>query len=606
MTIGTGSVLAPLEPQDPRETAGYRLIARIGEGGMGTVYLSHTRGGQPVALKLIRREFGQDPDFRSRFEQEVRAARRVQGYHLVPVLDHDTTGASPWLASVFVPGLSLHDALSAYGPLPLGAVFQLIGCTARALGSIHSAGVVHRDLKPANLLLGAAGPYVIDFGIARAADSTQLTRTGGVIGTPQYMSPEHALGAEVTTASDLFALGLIAAVAATGRHPYGEGGATALGVRIANTDRLPPDLNGYPAELRPLLERCLTADPAARIGTDELAAMCELFAGRPLNDFDGWLPEPVGLEIARRVRAAENPPVPTVVDSGAAAAAGAGRAGGFGPAGSGTGPAAGTGTSGAFGGLHAAATAYAPPRPPGPPQPNHPTPAPSMAPGPAAAPKGFRGGLVAACLVLAVAAGAGTVWLLDGDGDGSKDDPKAPAARQETPAAPPAGSPDPAQASAPPKASPSASAAPKSAYTVVFQDKPLTLRAPSSSTGTHVDLDAPQIFPKGAIGKIQGMELTYQDWGDADLRFLTAMGKSTGTTPEECRDAVATNTLASRVDKDELKAGKTLTKGTVLCTVTGDNNLAMLRITEVVLDTSKGSIGPMPDYVTALTLWKIG
>ncbi|MCX5298800.1 serine/threonine protein kinase [Streptomyces sp. NBC_00193] len=599
MTIGTGSILAPLEPQDPRETAGYRLIARIGEGGMGTVYLSHTRGGQPVALKLIRREFGQDPDFRSRFEQEVRAARRVQGYHLVPVLDHDTTGASPWLASVFVPGISLHDALTAHGPLPLGAVFQLIGCTARALGSIHAAGVVHRDLKPANLLLGAAGPYVIDFGIARAADSTQLTRTGGVIGTPQYMSPEHALGAEVTTASDLFALGLIAAVAATGRHPYGEGGATALGVRIANTDRLPPDLSGYPTELKPLLERCLTADPAERISTDELAAMCELFAGRPLNDFDGWLPEPLGLEIARRVRAAENPPVPTVADTGGGAGASA-AAGGFGPAG--TGP--GAGGSGASGGIHSADTAFAPPRPAGPPRPGHPTPAPTAPPAPA--PKGFRGGLVAASLVLAVAAGAGTVWLLDGDD--SKDDAKTPAARQETPAAPASGSPDPAKASSSPKASASASASssPKSAYTPVFQDKPLTLRAPSSSTGTHVDLDAPQIFPKGGIGKTQGMELTYQDWGDADLRFLTAMGKSTGTTPEECRDAVATNTLASRVGKDELKAGKTLTKGTVLCTVTGDNNLAMLRITEVVLDTSKGSIGPMPDYVTALTLWKIG
>lgn len=189
MTTGTGGILAPLEPQDPRENAGYRLLARIGEGGMGTVYLSHTRGGQPVALKLIRREFGQDPDFRRRFEQEVQAARRVQGYHLVPVLDHDTTGATPWLASVFVPGLSLHDAVSTYGPLPLDTVFQLVGCTARALASIHAAGVVHRDLKPANLLLGAAGPYVIDFGIARAADSTQLTRTGGVIGTPQYMSP---------------------------------------------------------------------------------------------------------------------------------------------------------------------------------------------------------------------------------------------------------------------------------------------------------------------------------------------------------------------------------------------------------------------------------
>ncbi|MFF1400605.1 serine/threonine-protein kinase [Streptomyces sp. NPDC058287] len=278
---------------------------------MGTVYLSHTRGGQPVAFKVIRREYGQDPDFRRRFEQEVRSARRVQGHHLVPVVDHDTAGALPWIASVFVPGLSLADALAVQGPLPLPAVFQLVGCTARALGSIHAADVVHRDLKPGNILLGSTGAYVIDFGIARAADATQLTRSGGVIGTPQYMSPEHVLGEPVTAATDLFSLGLIAAVAVTGRHPYGEGGATALGVRIANTERIPPDLGGYPAPLRALLERCLTAEPAARITTDELAELCEREAGRPLRTFDGWLPAPLMERIARREAAAARPPAPT-------------------------------------------------------------------------------------------------------------------------------------------------------------------------------------------------------------------------------------------------------------------------------------------------------
>ncbi|MGW6686740.1 serine/threonine-protein kinase [Streptomyces sp. NPDC054961] len=621
MTTGTGGILAPLEPQDPRESAGYRLIARIGEGGMGTVYLSHTRGGQPVALKLIRREFGQDPDFRRRFEQEVQAARRVQGYHLVPVLDHDTTGATPWLASVFVPGLSLHDAVNAYGPLPLNAVFQLVGCTARALGSIHAAGVVHRDLKPANLLLGPGGPYVIDFGIARAADSTQLTRTGGVIGTPQYMSPEHALGSEVTAASDLFSLGLIAAVAATGQHPYGTGGATAIGVRIANTERLAPDLSGYPEQLRPLLERCLTADPTARIGTDELTALCETAAGRPLNDFAGWLPEPLGLEIARRVRAAEHPPVPTVTDpdpsgtgagTGTGAGAGASAApggtgagagpGGTGPAPGGTGP--GAGASGAFGGVYAAPTVGAPPRPAGPPSAaGHPTPPPAPAAGGASAPapRRFRGALVAAGLVLAVLAGAGAVRLLDGDSAGHDDTKQAgPATSSSSPS-----SSDPAPAPSGPKTAPSASASPKSAYTPVFQDKPLTLRAPSTNTGTYVDLDAPKVVPNGEIGKAQGMELTYQDWSDAGLAFLTATGKSPGGTPEECRDAVATDTLTSKVPGTQLKQGKVLTKGTVLCTVTSDGNLAMLRITDVIIDTSKGSIGPMPDYVTTLTLWKI-
>lgn len=465
--------------------------------------------------------------------------------------------------------------------------------------------MVHRDLKPANLLLGAAGPYVIDFGIARAADSTQLTRTGGVIGTPQYMSPEHALGSEVTAASDLFSLGLIAAVASTGRHPYGDGGATAIGVRIANSDRLPPDLSGYPAGLRPLLERCLTADPAQRIGTEELAALCEAAAGRQPNDFADWLPEPLGQEIARRVRAAVHPPAPTVADTGAGAGAGAGAGVPGGTGGSGA------GAAGASGGVYGAPTAGAPPRPAGPPPGGGyatPPPVPTAAPfpAPAAAPKRYRGALVAAGLVLAVLAGAGAARLLDGDGtSGATGKDSAGQRGAVTPASSgsaPAAAPAPSGA----KTAPSASASPKAAYTPVFQDRPLTLRAPSYNTGTHVDLDAPKILPKGEIGKTQDMELTYQDWSGADLSFLTATGKSTGTTPEECREAVATNTLASRVGRDELKAGKTLPKGTVLCTVTSDGNLAMLRITEVVLDTSKGSIGPMPDYVTTLTLWKIG
>ncbi|MFE7110663.1 protein kinase [Streptomyces sp. NPDC057575] len=310
ISTGTGDILTPLGPDDPRETAGYRLLARIGEGGMGTVYLSHTRGGQAVALKLIRREFGDDPEFRRRFEQEVQAARRVQGYHLVPVVDHDTSGQQPWLASAFVPGMSLQSALTDHGPLPLPTVFRLVGCTAQALTAIHAAGVVHRDLKPGNILLGAAGPYVIDFGIARAADATQLTRSGGLIGTPQFMSPEHALGEEVGPATDVFSLGLIAALAATGRHPYGAGGALTVAAQIANTEHRPPRLDGYPQELRPLLERCLAADPQARITSTELAALCERAAGRPLSESAGWLPEPLAAEIARREQAAQFPPRP--------------------------------------------------------------------------------------------------------------------------------------------------------------------------------------------------------------------------------------------------------------------------------------------------------
>ncbi|MEU9110996.1 serine/threonine-protein kinase [Streptomyces sp. NPDC048483] len=572
MTNGIDDILAPLDPSDPRETAGYRLLARLGEGGMGTVYLSHTRGGQPIAFKVIRREYGQDPDFRRRFEQEVRAARRVQGYHLVPVVDHDTTGTLPWIASEFVPGLSLADALTAYGPLPLPAVLQLIGCTARALGSIHAADVVHRDLKPANILLGSTGPYVIDFGIAQAADATQLTRSGGVIGTPQYMSPEHALGEPVTAATDLFSLGLIAAVAATGRHPYGEGGATALGVRIANTERTPPDLSAYPAPLRALLERCLTADPAARITTDELAGLCEEAAGRPLRSFDDWLPTPLMERIARREEAAARPPEPTSPRI---------------PTATPTQPDADAHLAGQ------PTVSPPPPRTP-PPGPAHP-PSPTATPTPPPA-KRTRPALLVAASAVAATLAAVVTWVIVSP-DGSTDDTRRDGKHTDTSA--PSSSP-----SSPPSSSTSPSP-PQTTYTLVFKDKPLTLRAPAFNSGTYVDLDAPKLFPDGEIGEDDGMELTYQDWGDADLRFHTAMGRSTGTTPEACSTGVDTDALPASISEDDLNQGKILAKGMVLCTVTSDHNLAMLRITDVLPDTKKGLSSDMPDYVTTLTLWKV-
>ncbi|MFI9274156.1 serine/threonine-protein kinase [Kitasatospora sp. NPDC052896] len=306
MTAGQStSGIPPLRPDDPREVAGYQLLRRIGEGGMGAVYLSRTRGGQPVALKVIRAEFAQDEDFRRRFQQEVQSARLVQGYHVVPVVDHDTTGTMPWLACRYVPGLALDEALTRFGQLSPTAVLQLLGCVAEALRAVHAAGVIHRDLKPSNILLGTDGPWVIDFGIARATDATQLTVSGGLIGTPQYMSPEHALGETLTPATDVFALGLITAVAATGRHPYGDSGAITLATRIANTESRPPDLSGYPAELRPVLERCLAADPASRATPAELAELCEGAAGRSLRDFDDWLPTALAAEIAQREAAVQ-------------------------------------------------------------------------------------------------------------------------------------------------------------------------------------------------------------------------------------------------------------------------------------------------------------
>ncbi|WP_244809197.1 serine/threonine-protein kinase [Streptomyces sp. So13.3] len=311
--------LGALRPDDPREIAGYRLLARIGEGGLGTVYLSHTPGGQPAALKVIRREYARDKEFRRRFQRDVRAARDVRGYHVVPIVGHDSTGDRPWLATAYVPGLSLDDALTAFGPLPLPAALQLTGCVAEGLRAVHAGGIVHRDLQPGNVLLSDDGPWLADFGIARAAESTRPTRGGGLITTPQYMSPEHANGDALTPASDIFSLGLLAAVVATGRHPYGElgpGGPISLATRIANTALRPPDLSGYPDLLRPVLERCLAADPADRPEPAELAGLCERAAGRPLRDVTDWLPEPLTAEIVRRAAAAQRPPEPESITLG--------------------------------------------------------------------------------------------------------------------------------------------------------------------------------------------------------------------------------------------------------------------------------------------------
>ncbi|MGW7332883.1 serine/threonine-protein kinase, partial [Streptomyces sp. NPDC054840] len=206
----------PLRADDPAVVGGYRLAAVLGAGGMGKVYLSYTPGGRPIAIKVIRPEFSEDPEFRRRFQQEVRAAERVQGLYTAPVIDSDTEGAQPWLATAYVPGPSLAHAVARHGALPVRSVLLLTVGVAEALNVIHGAGIVHRDLKPANVLLASDGPRVIDFGIARAADSTALTSTGVSVGTPAFMAPEQASAGTVTPATDVFALGQIAAFTAIG------------------------------------------------------------------------------------------------------------------------------------------------------------------------------------------------------------------------------------------------------------------------------------------------------------------------------------------------------------------------------------------------------
>ncbi|WP_255954807.1 serine/threonine-protein kinase [Streptomyces odontomachi] len=303
MKQDTTPLPVPLRVGEPRTIAGYPLHARIGEGGMGTVFLSRTRGGQPIAIKLIRPEYAQDAAFRERFTREVAAARRVSGYHLLPVVDHDTQGEHPWLATRYVPGIPLDAALGGGSPLPLPVTLQLLACVASALHAVHTADVVHRDVKPGNILLAADGPWLLDFGIARAASAATFTTMGRLVGTPRYMSPEHALGRRATTASDVFALGLVAAEAATGRHPYGRGNALAVAARIAGTDREPPVLDDVPEPLRAIVRSCLAAAPGHRPSAATLAQYCAGAARHDVRDFAGWLPEPLAAEVTRVERA---------------------------------------------------------------------------------------------------------------------------------------------------------------------------------------------------------------------------------------------------------------------------------------------------------------
>ncbi|MET8731563.1 protein kinase [Streptomyces parvus] len=298
----------PLKADDPAVVGGYRLAAVLGAGGMGKVYLSYTPGGRPLALKVIRAEFSEDPEFRRRFQQEVRSAQRVQGLYTAPVIDSDTEGAQPWLATAYVPGPSLAHAVARHGGLPLRSVLLLTVGVAEALGVIHGAGIVHRDLKPANVLLAADGPRVIDFGIARAADTTALTGTGVSVGTPAFMAPEQAAAGTVTPATDVFALGQIAAYAAIGAPAFGEGPSHAVLYRIVHED---PDLSRLPDELRPLVSRCLSRDPADRPALADIIAMCHEISPEPLRQGEDWLPQAVAGSITERLRMPAPAPTPT-------------------------------------------------------------------------------------------------------------------------------------------------------------------------------------------------------------------------------------------------------------------------------------------------------
>lgn len=254
--------MKPLEPGDARQAGKYRLVAALGEGGMGRVLLGVAPDGRLVALKQVHPEFARDARFRTRFRQEVQASQRVSGAYTAAVMDADPDAETPWLASVFVTGPSLKEAVEATGPLPVESVRRLAVGLATALAEIHRVGLIHRDLKPGNVLLTGDGPRVIDFGIARAAEGgAELTGTGGIVGSPAFMSPEQAESRPLTPASDVFSLGGLLVMAATGRGPFA---GTTTAQLLYNVVHAVPDLTAVPPEVRALVEPCLAKDPARR------------------------------------------------------------------------------------------------------------------------------------------------------------------------------------------------------------------------------------------------------------------------------------------------------------------------------------------------------
>lgn len=271
----------------------YKVLRLLGSGGMGQVYLAATRAGRPVAVKVVRESYAQDPRFRERFRVETEAALKVSGAFTAPVLAADPEAARPWLATAYLPAPSLSEAVRTHGPIPEESVRTLAAGLAEALTAIHAAGLVHRDLKPSNILLAEDGPRVIDFGIARAVDGERLTGTGQVVGTAGYLAPEQIAGRTATAAGDVFSLGATLVFAASGRGAFGEGG---LHILLYRTTYEEPDLSAVPEALRPALAACLSKEPWKRPRVPDLP---ELF-GAPRPPGAGWLPHAMEQEVRRR------------------------------------------------------------------------------------------------------------------------------------------------------------------------------------------------------------------------------------------------------------------------------------------------------------------
>ncbi|MFC6537979.1 serine/threonine-protein kinase [Nonomuraea salmonea] len=260
---------APLRPTDLREIGPYRLLGRLGEGGMGTVFLARAPTGRFVALKVVKAEFANQEGFAARFHAEVENARRVASFCTAQVLDNGNTGdGRPYMVTEYIAGTPLSAQITNYGALDPGPLHGVALGVAAALAAIHVAGLVHRDLKPANVILSISGPRVIDFGIARALDrETGFTMSGELLGSPGWWAPEQVRGEAVSPAADIFAWGCLVAYAGNGRHPFGRGDPITLATRVLNN---PPDLGALPAPLNELVRRATSMDAALRPSAQDL------------------------------------------------------------------------------------------------------------------------------------------------------------------------------------------------------------------------------------------------------------------------------------------------------------------------------------------------
>ncbi|MEU6004093.1 serine/threonine-protein kinase [Streptomyces sp. NPDC047197] len=286
----------PLDPGEPTAIGPYRLLGRLGSGGMGRVYLGRSAGGRTVAVKVVHPHFALDEEFRARFRREVDAARRVGGDWTAPVLDADPEAAVPWVATGYAAGPSLADAVRDLSPLPAHSVRVLVAGLAEALAHVHGLGLVHRDVKPSNVMLTMDGPRLIDFGIARATDGTaSLTSTGVSVGSPGYMSPEQILGRGVAGAADVFSLGAVLVFAATGTSPFPGDSSASLLYKVVHEE---PELGALEGDLRDLARECLAKDPGARPAPVEIARRLAPSGADELVAA-GWLPGPLVERVSR-------------------------------------------------------------------------------------------------------------------------------------------------------------------------------------------------------------------------------------------------------------------------------------------------------------------